>query len=100
MDLTRARIRDLRKMLDSGEISAAELCKEYLDKIEEKDNSLLSYITVTKDEAMKTAENAQKIINEGKASALTGIPLAIKDNICTDGVKTTCASNMLGNFIL
>lgn len=86
-------------MLDSGEISATELCKEYLDKIEEKDKSLLSYITVTKDEAMKTAENAQKIINEGKASALTGIPLAIKDNICTDGVKTTCASNMLGNFI-
>ncbi|MCH5195542.1 MAG: Asp-tRNA(Asn)/Glu-tRNA(Gln) amidotransferase subunit GatA [Oscillospiraceae bacterium] len=99
MDLTRAKIRDLRKMLDSGEISATELCKEYLDKIEEKDKSLLSYITVTKDEAMKTAENAQKIINEGKASALTGIPLAIKDNICTDGVKTTCASNMLGNFI-
>lgn len=99
MDLTRAKIRDLRKMLDSGEISAAELCKEYLDKIEEKDNSLLSYITVTKDEAMKTAENAQKIINEGKASALTGIPLAIKDNICTDGIKTTCASKMLGDFI-
>lgn len=45
------------------------------------------------------AENAQKRIDSGDVSPLTGIPLAIKDNICTDGIKTTCASKMLENFI-
>ncbi len=99
MDLTRAKIRDLRKALDTKEISAAELCGEYFKKIDEKDGNVLSYITVTKDKALKDAENAQKLIDEGRVSALTGIPLAIKDNICIDGVKTTCASKMLENFV-
>ncbi len=99
MELTRARLRDLRKMLDSREISAVELCGEYLKKIELTDKELLSYITVTKETAIKDAENAQKKIDAGQASMLTGIPLAIKDNICTDGIKTTCASKMLGNFV-
>lgn len=99
MDLTRAKIRDLRKALDNKEISAAELCAEYLKRIETYDGKLLSYITITKEKAMKDAEKAQKIINAGQASALTGIPLAIKDNICIDGVRTTCASKMLENFI-
>ena len=99
MELTRAKIRDLRKALDAKEIGAAELCKEYLKQIEEKDGRLLSYITVTKEKALSDAENAQKIIDAGKASALTGIPLAVKDNICIDGVRTTCASRMLENFI-
>ncbi len=99
MDLTKAKIRDLRRMLDAKEISAAELCGEYFKNIEQLDGKLLSYITVTKNEAIKAAENAQKRIDEGKASALTGIPLAIKDNICIDGVRTTCASRMLENFI-
>ncbi|MCH5204799.1 MAG: Asp-tRNA(Asn)/Glu-tRNA(Gln) amidotransferase subunit GatA [Oscillospiraceae bacterium] len=99
MELTRAKIRDLRKSLDAKEISAPELCGEYFRKIDEIDPRLLSYITVTKEKAMQDAENAQKLISEGKASALTGIPLAIKDNICTNGIKTTCASKMLGDFI-
>lgn len=99
MDLTRAKIRDLRKALDTKEISAAELCGEYFKKIDEKNGNVLSYITVTKDKALKDAENAQKLIDEGRVSALTGIPLAIKDNICIDGVKTTCASKMLENFV-
>lgn len=99
MDITRARIRDLRKALDAKEIGAAELCEEYFKNIEAKDAKLLSYITVTKDKALEMAAAAQKRIDEGKASALTGIPLAIKDNICTDGVRTTCSSRILENFI-
>lgn len=99
MELTRAKIRDLRKALDSREIGAEELCNEYLKRIEEQDKKLLSYITVTKEKALSDAQNAQKIIDSGKSTALTGIPLAIKDNICIDGVRTTCASRMLENFI-
>ncbi len=99
MDLIRTNLRELRKSLDSKEISAAELCGEYFKRIEAVDPELLSYITVTKEKALKDAENAQKLIDEGKATALTGIPLAIEDNICIDGVRTTCASKMLENFI-
>lgn len=99
MELKRAKIRDLRKSLDTKEISAAELCGEYFKRIEAIDPQLLSYIMVTKDKAMKDAENAQKIIDAGKSAPLTGIPLAVKDNICIDGVRTTCASKMLESFI-
>lgn len=99
MDLTRAKIRDLRRALDEKKISAAELCGEYFARIEKTDEKLLSFITVTREKAMEQAAHAQKLIDEGKALPLTGIPLAIKDNICTDGIKTTCASRMLEDFI-
>ncbi len=99
MDITRAKIRDLRRSLDSREIGAEELCAEYLKRIKEKDKKVLSFITVTENEALQSAKRAQKMIDEGKSSALTGIPLAIKDNICIDGVRTTCASRMLENFV-
>ena len=99
MDIIRAKIRDLRRALDSKEIGAVELCNEYLKRIEEIDPQLQSYITVTKEKALQDAANAQKLIDAGKSAPLTGIPLAIKDNICIDGVRTTCASKMLENFI-
>ena len=99
MELKKQTLGTLREMLDTKQISAAELCKEYSDSIKAKDSDVLGYITVTEDEALKNAEKAQEIIDKGKAKALTGIPLAIKDNICTDGIRTTCASKMLENFV-
>ncbi|MGN0554057.1 MAG: Asp-tRNA(Asn)/Glu-tRNA(Gln) amidotransferase subunit GatA [Oscillospiraceae bacterium] len=99
MDLTALKIGDLRSMLDKKEISAKELTNAYLDRINSVDDKLESYITVTADAAEKAAEKAQEKIDKGEASALCGIPLAIKDNICTDGVKTTCASKMLEDFV-
>ena len=89
----------MRSMLDKKEISVSELTDAYLDRINAVDGKVDSYITVTADAAKKAAEKAQEKINKGEASALCGIPLAIKDNICTEGVKTTCASVMLENFI-
>ncbi|MDE5859025.1 MAG: Asp-tRNA(Asn)/Glu-tRNA(Gln) amidotransferase subunit GatA, partial [Oscillospiraceae bacterium] len=99
MDITALKVRDMRNMLDKKEISAAELTDAYLKRINDTDGKLESYITVTADEAEKAAAEAQKVIDRGEAKPLTGIPLAIKDNICTDGVKTTCASKMLENFV-
>lgn len=99
MELKKQTLGSLREMLDTKQISAVELCKEYTDSIKAKNPDVLGYITVTDDEALKNAEKAQEIIDKGEAKALTGIPLAIKDNICTDGIRTTCASKMLENFV-
>ncbi len=99
MDLTALKISNLRSMLDKKELSAKELTDAYLDRIKAVDDKLESYITVTAEAAEKAAEKAQEKINKGEASALCGIPFAIKDNICTDGVKTTCSSKMLENFV-
>lgn len=89
---------ELRRKLDSREIGAREVTEEYLKRIEETDKEINSYITVTYDEARKNAESAQKLIDSGEAKPLTGIPLSVKDNICTKGIKTTCASHMLEDF--
>ena len=96
MDFT---IEHLRQMLDQKKISAVELTQDYLDRIRKYDDVLKSYITVTPEQAISDAKKAQEKIDAGKAGMLCGIPFAIKDNICTDGVRTTCASKMLENFI-
>ena len=92
-------LKQLREMLDRKEISAVELTQEYLDKIESKDKTINSYITVCPDSAIEEAKAAQALIDSGNTSALTGIPLSVKDNICTMDVKTTCASKMLEDFV-
>ncbi len=99
MDVTKYKIRELRSLLDSKKISAPELAGEYFNRIDKYDPSISSYITVTKDTAVKDAQKAQEIIEKGNASALCGIPVAVKDNICTEGIKTTCSSKILENFI-
>lgn len=99
MDITTLGLQQTSELLKNKEISSVELTQEYLKRIDEKDGKLKSYITVTKEKALQQAEAAQKKIDDGQASALTGIPMAIKDNICTQDVLTTCASRMLENFI-
>ncbi|MCX7715484.1 MAG: Asp-tRNA(Asn)/Glu-tRNA(Gln) amidotransferase subunit GatA [Clostridia bacterium] len=92
-------IAKLRKMLDTRQISAIELTQAYLNKIKEVDIKINSYISVCEESAAGAAKEAQKLIDEGKASFLTGIPISVKDNICTLGIKTTCASKMLEDFV-
>ena len=86
-------------MLDSKEISAVELTEQYLDRIENSDKEINSYITVCKENALADAKKAQEVIDSGNSGAFTGLPISVKDNICTLGVKTTCASHMLDDFI-
>ncbi len=99
MDVTSLKIREMRKLLDEKKVSATELTKEYLERINKYNDSLEVYITVTEQEALEGARKAQSDIDSGNSKSLTGIPLAIKDNICTEGVKTTCSSKILENFI-
>ena len=90
---------ELSEMLSKKEISSVELTKAQLERIDEVENKIEGYITLMGDEAIKKAEEIDKKISAGeKLSPLAGIPMAIKDNICTKDVKTTCASKMLYNF--
>lgn len=92
-------LKKLREMLDSKEISAVELTEQYLDRIENSDKEINSYITVCKENALADAKKAQEVIDSGNSGSFTGLPISVKDNICTLGVKTTCASHMLDDFI-
>ncbi|WP_443964441.1 amidase family protein, partial [Ruminococcus sp.] len=93
------KIRDMRKALDSKEISAKELAQTYFERIKKYDDKVKSFITVTEEKALEQAEKAQAVIDKGEAKALTGIPVAVKDNICTAGVQPACASKMLENYV-
>ena len=93
---------ELSTGLKNKEFSSVELTQYYLDRIakyDAGDKGLNAFITVTEAEALAGAENADKQIAAGTACALTGIPMAHKDLFCTDGVRTSCASKMLDNFI-
>ena len=90
---------ELSAALQNKEFSSEELTRHYLDRIKQHDPSLNSFITVTDDLAMAQAKAADQQIASGNAGVLTGIPMAQKDIFCTNGVKTSCASLMLDNFI-
>ncbi|NOT86399.1 MAG: Asp-tRNA(Asn)/Glu-tRNA(Gln) amidotransferase subunit GatA [Methylococcaceae bacterium] len=89
---------ELAKGLRSGAFSSQELTKIYLDRIKQH-QSLNCFITITEEQALAQAKQADIRLAKGDATALTGIPLAQKDIFCTLGVKTTCGSKMLDNFI-
>jgi aspartyl-tRNA(Asn)/glutamyl-tRNA(Gln) amidotransferase subunit A len=87
-------------MLKNKKVSAVELTQSVLERIEKTDSNLGSYITLCKDEALKRAADVQEKIDRGEnRSPLAGIPMAIKDNMCTEGIPTTCGSKMLKNFV-
>ncbi len=91
-------ISELRNALDEGKVSAQELTTQYLDRIEAVDKKVRAYVTVTEEVALSQAKAADEMIKKGKAGPLTGIPLGIKDVICTKGIPTTCSSRMLKDF--
>ena len=99
MELFNLTAHELSKKLADKEISSVELTKSVLDRIEKTENNIEGYITVDKEGALESAKRADGMISDGNHTPLTGIPAAIKDNICTNGLKTTCASKMLYNFV-
>lgn len=90
---------ELSQALQSKTLSSVELTQHYLKRIETFDGKLNSYITVSPDLALNQAKAADERIAAGTATALTGIPLAHKDLFCTQGLRTSCGSKMLDNFI-
>lgn len=90
---------ELSALLHSGDISSIELTQHYLQRINSYNNQLNAFISITESEALSQAAAADKQFRQKTAGKLTGIPLAHKDIFCTKGVRTTCASKMLDNFV-
>jgi aspartyl-tRNA(Asn)/glutamyl-tRNA(Gln) amidotransferase subunit A len=88
-----------RSALDKGEISPPELAASVFQRIESVEGKVRSYVSHTKENALNDAVRAEESIKKVGKYTLAGIPIAIKDNICTEGIKTTCCSRMLENFI-
>ena len=93
-------IRALHRQLVTKERSAEEIAREYLERLAQLEPQLKSFITVTEELALQQARAVDARIRAGEAiGPLAGIPLAVKDNLCTQGIRTTCASRMLEGFI-
>ncbi len=99
MDLCRLTIHEASELLRHQEISSLELTQAVLDRIREVEGKVHAFVTITEDLALQQAEGADQSIQKGEATPLTGVPALIKDNICTKGVRTTCGSRMLENFV-
>jgi len=89
----------LHEMLKSKEISAVELCMDVFARIKDVEGKVKAYVTLTEDVALSQAKEVDRKIKEGEnISPLAGIPVAVKDNMCTKGIRTTCSSRILGSF--
>jgi aspartyl-tRNA(Asn)/glutamyl-tRNA(Gln) amidotransferase subunit A len=90
---------ELSRLLADRKISSEELTKLFLERINANNATLNSFITVTEDYALALAKKADKLIGTNQHGPLSGIPLAHKDIFCTNGIRTSCGSRMLDNFI-
>lgn len=100
MDILDLSAVELAAKIKAGEVTAVEATEAVLAQIEKSEEALNCYVTLDKEDALKKAEEVQKKIEAGELTGpLAGVPVAIKDNMCTEGMLTTCSSKILGNFI-
>jgi len=92
-------IREAHELLIGRQLSSVELTRATLERINEVEPKVHAFVTITGELALKQAEKADELIAAGDTSPLTGIPVLIKDNMCTRGIRTTCSSRMLENFV-
>ena len=95
-EITSYTVHELKEKLDNKELTSEEITKAYINRINEKEKEVGAFVTLRTEEAEK---EAKKIDIEGRTGTYAGIPIGIKDNLCTKGVKTTCSSKMLENFV-
>lgn len=100
MNITDLTVHELMEKMANKELNSEEVTKAYVEKINEKEKDVNAFITTLCDEALVKAKEIDEKKEKGdEKSSLAGIPIGIKDNICTKGIKTTCASKMLEDFV-
>ncbi len=99
MDLNRLTIHELREKIGAGEITSTDIVQDVFNRIDAVDKDVHAYISLMKDYAFDEASRADANIRAGNLKPLTGIPVALKDILCTKGFLTTCGSNILHNYI-
>lgn len=91
---------ELGKKIKAGEVTVEEATKAALDAMKAKEEKVHSFVTIDEEGALKRAKEVQKLIDDGILTGpLAGVPVAIKDNLCTKGMRTTCSSKILENFV-
>ena len=96
MDIIELTVHELQEKLEKKEVKISDITKAYVDRINEKEEDVQAFVTLLTEQALEKAKEIEENNSEGKFS---GLPIGIKDNICTKGIKTTCSSKMLENFI-
>ena len=100
MKITRMTLLTLSDAMQRGDLTSREVTQAYLDRIHQVEGKVQAYISLNEEEALRQADECDKKRQQGeKVSPLCGIPVAVKDNICVKGGKTTCASKMLADFV-
>jgi aspartyl-tRNA(Asn)/glutamyl-tRNA(Gln) amidotransferase subunit A len=99
MELNQLTIHELQEKIKNGETSATQITESVFDRINAVEERVHSYIRLMRDEALAAAKKADEDIKKGKINTLTGIPIALKDIVCTKGINTTCGSRILHNFV-